>query len=59
MGIIRGRIHMRKEIRIRWWKRKYQEDEKEGRKEKKIFKYSKDNVVFFGPNSAQNMMHAG
>jgi hypothetical protein len=49
---------MGKEMRLRGWKKKYQEDEKEGRKKKKIFKHARTSV-FFGPNSAPNNMHTG
>lgn len=46
-------------MRMRGWKRKNQEDEKEGRKKKKILGMQGIIPFFFGQNSAQSKMHAG
>ena len=55
MEITRGKKkHMGKEMRMRGWKRKYQEDEEESKK-KRILR-----IMFFcDPNSAQNKMYVG
>jgi hypothetical protein len=57
-GVYGGIKRMGKEMRMREWKRKYQEDGKEGTMKKKIF-ITKGVIIFCCLYSAQNKMLVG